>query len=417
MTSSPSTNEPAAVPGPLDGVRVLDLAGPPGVYCGKLLADLGADVIRVEPPGGDESRRLEPYYRDEPSPESSLFHWHFNANKRGITLNLETTGGRRLFQRLAELSQIIVETFKPGHLAGLGIGYESLREINPGLVFVSITPFGQTGPYSGFDGGELISQASGGLLWMCGWPDRPPVMMGGRPALHQASAEAAAGALIAFYDAEQSGDGRHVDVSMQACMPMTLMTSVLDFYVTGARRQPRIGNRQGRPLNGMFACADGHVDFRFRGRPGQWERFVAWLDSAGMAEDLSEPRWLDRDFRDLPESVTHINDVFQRFLMRLTREEAMDLGQRGGYEVGAVYSAEDILRDPQLEARQFWVDVEHEELGSSFRYPGGPYVLSETPWQLRRRAPLLAEHNGDVYGGVLGMASGEIAALSNIGVI
>jgi len=407
----------AAQPGALAGVRVLDLAGPSGVYCGKLLADLGADVIRVEPRSGDSSRRLEPYFQDEPSIEGSLFHWHFNANKRGITLDLDTKGGQRLFQRLADLSQIVVETFKPGYLDGLGLGYSSLQAINPGLVLVSITPFGQTGPYSQFEGGELISQASGGLLWMCGWPDRPPVMMGGRPAMHQASAEGAAAALIALYAAEESGEGRHVDVSAQACMPMTLMTSVLDFYVTGARRQPRIGNRQGRPLNGMFACADGYVDFRFRGRPGQWERFVSWLDSSGMAEDLGDPQWLDRDFRDEPQNMRHINEVFQRFLMRFSREEAMDLGQRGGYEVGAVYSAEDILRDPQLEARDFWVDVEHEGLGRTFRYPGGPYSLSQTPWRLRRRAPSLGEHNADIYGGLLGLATDEIDALGSAGVV
>jgi benzylsuccinate CoA-transferase BbsE subunit len=417
MDAMVQMNETAALPGALEGVRVLDLAGPAGVYCGKLLADLGADVIRVEPPAGDASRQVEPYLEDKPSIEGSLFHWHFNANKRGITLDIGTRGGRRLFQRLVDLSQIVIETAKPGHLESIGLGYDALRAINPGVILVSITPFGQTGPYSSFDGGELISQASGGLLWMCGWPDRPPVMMGGRPVMHQASAEGAAAALIAFYAAEESGEGQHVDVSAQACMPMTLMTSVLDFYITGGRRQPRIGNRQARPLNGMFACRDGYVDFRFRGRPGQWERFVAWLDSAGMAEDLKEPRWLDRDFRDEAESTQHINDVCQRFLMGYTREEAMDLGQRGGYEVGAVYSADDILRDPQLEARHFWVDVEHEDLGRTFRYPGGPYALSATPWRLRRRAPLLGEHNREVFGDLLGLADDEIAALNRARVI
>jgi benzylsuccinate CoA-transferase BbsE subunit len=411
------TTQANAMPAALDGVRVLDLAGPGGVYCGKLLADLGADVIRVEPPSGDESRRVEPFYRGERTPETSLFHWHFNANKRGITLDLSKADGRRLFQRLAGISDILVETFKPGYLDVLGLGFESLRATNRRLVLVSITPFGQTGPYSQFEGGELLAQASGGLLWMCGWPDRPPVMMGGRPAMQQASSEAAAGALIAFYAAEESGEGQRVDVSAQACMPMTLMTSVLDFYVTGGRRQPRIGNRPARPLNGMFACKDGYVDFRFRGRPGQWDRFVGWLDAAGMAEDLGEDRWRDRDYREIPENMNHIHEVFQRFLLGFTREEAMDIGQRNGYEVGAVYTADDILHDPQLEARHFWVDLEHENLGRTFRYPGGPYILSQTPWRLSRRAPLLGEHNAEIYGGLLELSNAELAALRSAEVI
>jgi crotonobetainyl-CoA:carnitine CoA-transferase CaiB-like acyl-CoA transferase len=406
-----SNDVAARSPQALEGVRVLDLAGPTGVYCGKLLADLGADVIRIEPPGGDESRRIGPFYGDEPAPERSLFHWHFNANKRGVTLDLDTADGRRLFRRLSSSADIVVETFMPGYLESIALGFDSLIAINAKLILVSITPFGRTGPFNRFEGGELIGQAAGGLLWMCGWPDRPPVMMGGGPAMHQASAEAAAGALIALYAAEETGRGQHVDVSTQACMPMTLMTSVLDFYLTGARRLPRVGNRLMRPLNGMFACKDGYVDFRFRGRPGQWQRLVAWLDSAGMAEDLGDECWSDHAYRDEPEHTRHINDTFQRFLMRFTKEEAMDIGQRGGYEVGAVYTAEDILHDPQLETRRFWVELEHQELGRSFRYPGGPYVMTETPWRLERRAPLLGEHNVDVYGGMLGLRPDELESL------
>jgi len=408
--------------GALEGVRVLDLAGPTGVYCGRLLAGLGAEVIRIEPPAGDESRRVAPFFSFPPRPvgegrgEVSLFDWHFNAGKLGVTLDLERTGGQSLFRRLAGAADVVIETFRPGYLEDRGLGYEQLKTANAALILVSITPFGQSGPFSQFEGGELIAQAAGGLLWMCGWPDRPPVMMGGWPAMHQASAEGAAAALMALYAAEESGEGQHIDVSAQACVPMTLMTSMFDFYITKARRHPRIGNQQARPLNGMYKCRDGYVDFRFRGRPGQWERLVSWLDSAGMAEDLGEERWRDRSYRDEPEHTQHINAVVQRFLNGLTREEAMDRGQRAGYEVGAVYTAEDLLRDPQLEARRFWVDLDNDELGRSFRYPGGPYVLSETPWRLDRRAPLLGEHNASVYGGLLGLSAADLESLRGSGV-
>ena len=265
------------------------------MYCGRLLAGLGAEVIRVEPPGGDSSRNVAPLHVGDQNlePPLSLFDEHFNAGKFGAALDLELPDGRDLFRRLVATAAIVVETYRPGYLKGLGLDYESLTAANPGLVLVSITPFGQSGPFSQFEGGELIAQASGGLLWMCGWPDRPPVMMGGWPAMHQASAEAAAAAVMALYEAEQTGEGRHIDVSGQACMPLTLMTSMFDFFYTKARRQPRIGNHQPRPLNGMFACQDGYLDFRFRGRPGQWERLVAWLAESGMEEDLAEDRWRD----------------------------------------------------------------------------------------------------------------------------
>jgi crotonobetainyl-CoA:carnitine CoA-transferase CaiB-like acyl-CoA transferase len=414
MASDPApTGTPASA---LDGVRVLDLADPAGVYCGKLLADLGADVIRVEPPGGDTSRTLPPFFAGEPGPENSLFHWHYNANKRGITLDLQGPEGRDLFLRLAATSHIVIETFKPGFLQNLGLGYDILHAAQPVLILVSITPFGQTGPYSEFLGSELINQASGGLLWMCGWPNRPPVMAGGGLAMHQVSGEAAAAALLALYSAEETGEGQHIDVSAQAAMPLTLMTGLYDFFSTGRQREGRIGNRITAPLNGMFACRDGWLDFRVRGRPGQWEQIVEWLESAGMAEDLAAEAWREHAFRAEAEHAAHINEIFQRFLMTLDRETAMDGGQRRGFEVGAVYSAEDLIQDRQLQARAFWTELEHPQLGQSFVYPGAPYTLSETPWRLERPAPLLGEHNESVYG-ELGLRQHELARLHETHVI
>ncbi|HZT05611.1 MAG TPA: CoA transferase [Chloroflexota bacterium] len=408
---------PDASPSALDGLRVLDLAGPMGAYCGKLLADLGADVLRIEPPTGDPSRRLPPYYQDQPGLERSLFYWHFNTNKRGLTLDITKPAGQDLFLRLIPTADVVIETYAPGYLASLGLGYEDLDAINSGIIVTSITPFGQTGPYSHYLGGELIGQAAGGLLWMCGWPDRRPVMMGGGPAMHQASAEGAAGALLALEFRELTGRGQQVDVSVQACMPLTLMASMPEYHRLGVLRQPRVGNFHGSALNGMFACSDGYADFRFRGRPGQWTNLVEWLASEGMAEDLEDEKYRDAVFRRQKEVYEHIDEVFQRFIVRYTREEAMDLSQRKGLEVGAVYTAEDILADPQLQERGFFVDVPNEHLGRTFRYPGGPYTLSETPWRLRRRAPILGEHNDEIYGGELGLTETELRGLRADGAI
>jgi benzylsuccinate CoA-transferase BbsE subunit len=223
--------------------------------------------------------------------------------------------------------------------------------------------------------------------------------------------------LLALEFREQTGEGQQVDVSVQACLPLTLMVSMPEFYATGALRQPRVGDGHPSALNGMFSVRDGYVDVRFRGRPTQWEQLIAWMDAKGMADDLLEECWRDPEYRREPENAHHIDEVFQRFLLQFDREEAMDTSQRNGVETGAVYTAEDLLRDPQLHARNFFVEVEHDELGKSFIYPGAPYSLSETPWRLRQRAPLLGEHNLEVYEGELGITRDQLASLRAAGVI
>lgn len=407
-----SEEQPTA--GALGDLRILDLTGPAGVYCAKLLADLGADVVRVEPPEGDRSRHTAPFYLTGGVPEQSLFHWHFNAGKRGITLDVTGAEGQALFRRLAASADAVIETFAPGYLDGLGLGFDALHALNPRLVLTSITAFGQIGPYRDYQGEELIAQAAGGLLWMCGYPARPPVMMGGYPAMHQASAQAAAATLIAIETVDATGAGQHIDVSVQAAVPLTLMASMYDYYTTGAQREPRIGDTAVTPMNGLFRCRDGYVDIRFRGRPGEWERFVRWLEAAGMAEDLVDECWRDHAFRRRPENYRHIHEVFQRFVVHLSRDEAMDAAQRIGIVAGAVYDAADLLGEPQLQARGFFVEVEHDDLGRRFVDAGAPYRLSETPWRLRSRAPLLGEHNNEIYAAELGIGESEIERLRQL---
>jgi crotonobetainyl-CoA:carnitine CoA-transferase CaiB-like acyl-CoA transferase len=229
--------------------------------------------------------------------------------------------------------------------------------------------------------------------------------------LHQASTQAATGTLVALEYRDLTGEGQQVDVSVQASMPLTLMASMPEYYRLGIMRLPREGDGHHSAINGMFACADGYADFRFRGRPGLWERLVQWLDAEGMAEDLGEERWRDPGYRRAEENFPHIDEVFQRFIQRFTREEAMDLCQRRGIEAGAVYTVEDLMHDPQLQARQYFVQLEHPELGQSFTYIGQPYRFSETPSMLRRRAPLLGEHNVDIFCGELGLSADDLAAL------
>jgi crotonobetainyl-CoA:carnitine CoA-transferase CaiB-like acyl-CoA transferase len=166
-----------------------------GLYCTKQLADLGADVIKVEPPGGDPVRSIGPYYHDEADPNKSLYWFHFNTSKKSITLDIESSDGMKIIKRLVKTSDVLVETFQPGYLDRIGLGYSALKEINPGLIMTSITPFGQTGPYKDFKASDLIGLAMGGFLFICGWEDEPPTRVGGSQAYNMASINACSNAL------------------------------------------------------------------------------------------------------------------------------------------------------------------------------------------------------------------------------
>lgn len=403
-------------PGALDDVRVLDMGGPPALYCTKLLADLGADVIKIEPPEGDPARRIGPFFRDEPHPEKSLYWFHFNTNKRSVTLNLEVADGREIFRRLARRADILIETFPPEHLDKVGLGYSVLREVNSRLIHVSITPFGQTGPWKNYKASDLIGVAAGGLMYVCGWPDRPPVRMGGSQAYHQASFHATAGTLIALYDRLTTGEGQHVDVAMHEAVPLSLIVTVFDYLARGIIRK-REGNQFDIPAQGLFQCRDGYVDSRVLFYSGNWERVVQWMDSEGMAGDLKEEQWSNPEYRRQASAIQHINELFGAFVAKHTKQEIFEEGQRRGLVVARVNTAEDVAQDPHLAARRFFVPVAHPELGCTLQYLGAPYRLSETPWAIKRRAPLLGEHNTEIYEGELGLSKQDVLVLKQGGII
>lgn len=206
MTTQQAPKEPSADgEAALAGYRVLDLADDKGLYCGKLLADLGADVIKVEPPGGDRTRLVPPFYHDEMHPEKSLSFLYLNANKRSLTLDLAGSEGKAAFQRLVATADVVLETFTPGYLDGLGLGYKGLRDINPRLIMTSITGFGQTGPYRHFQSCDIVAQAMGGLMYVTGYAEDPPNLIGARQAYYLASIHAALGTLVALYYRERTG--------------------------------------------------------------------------------------------------------------------------------------------------------------------------------------------------------------------
>jgi crotonobetainyl-CoA:carnitine CoA-transferase CaiB-like acyl-CoA transferase len=421
----------------LGDIRVLDLADQKGVYCTKLLADLGADVIKIEKPGGDPMRRIGPFFHDEPDPEKSLYWFQFNTSKRGITLDLDNADGREIFNRLVKTADVVVETFPPGYLDEMGLGYSVLKELNPRLILSSITPFGQTGPYLDFKSSDLIAQAMGGLMYLAGFPEDPPHKLHGSQAYHSASVQAAVGTVMALYARELTGRGQQVDVSMQESMLMSLETAMQHYDLRKEIRQ-RVSREMPVAAGiGLYPCKDGHIwSYVVAGAGAGWDVILDWMDSEGMAGDLKDPQWAEvfellGDIRrliamanDPPaliarlEQFAHINEIVLPFLMKHTKREIFEAAAPRRIMMVPAQSPKDLIECPQLEALGYFVDVDHPELGTNLKYPGAPcYHISDAPWRIARRAPLIGEHNFEVYEKELGFSKEQLAILKQEGAI
>jgi crotonobetainyl-CoA:carnitine CoA-transferase CaiB-like acyl-CoA transferase len=406
-----------ATDGALQDLRVLDLCSEMGAYGTKMLADLGADVIRIEPPAGSSMRRMPPFLEDEAGPERSLQHLFFNEGKRGITLNLEHPDGRRLFRRLAHSADIIMETFAPGYLDGLGLDYETLRTDNPGLILTSITPFGQTGPYRDYKATNLIGDAMGGLMYLSGSPEDPPLMSAANQAYYLAGEQGAVGAMMALYQRDIDGQGQQVDVSMQAavllaCQPQTM-------FWPGRHEIPKrfgYGQRtstQANYIGSFHKCKDGWIT-GLAGQGANWPYMVEWLTETGFVEDLADEKYADRAER--VKYAAHIQAILARFAANFTMREMEEAGQRHRIHVFPTFTVGDILQDEHLASREFFRRVGYPELQARVTYPAPPYRLSETPARLGP-APRLGQHNREVYQDELGLASEELLRLYSLGVI
>lgn len=402
----------------LSPYRVLDLTEEDGWLCGRILGDLGADVIKVEPPGGDPARHHGPFYQDENDPEKSLPWFAYNANKRSITLNLESPDGQALFRKMAQQADFVIESFAPGYLETRGLGYRALHELYPRLVFTSITPFGQTGPYAHYRGSDLHAVALSGFMSLVGAPGRPPL----RTVLPQASMwggmYAAAGTLVAHHHRQSTGQGQHVDVSMQASM-LWALANAPSFWILNKENLHRAGTLiVGRSVTGarmqaLYPCKDGYINFIiYGGEAGKRsnEAMVAW-----MAEEDLAPDWLKQKNWDAfnvatstQEEIDALEGPFAAFLQRRTKAEFADESVKRGILGYPVNNARDIREDPQLIARDFWQTVEHPELGRALSYPGLFSKFSQLKPAVPRRAPLIGEHNLNVYVSELGLSPGEL---------
>ena len=411
-------------PGPLDGLRVLELADETGQFCGKLMADLGADVIKIEPPRGEDTRSVGPFLDDRPHPDRSLAFWHYNTSKRGVTLNLETADGRDLFRRLAADADIVLETFAPGRLAELGLDYDSLESANPRLILCSLTPFGQTGPWRDYKTSDLVHLAAGGFMGCCGYdraddPEQIPIAPGGGNAWHTAGNYAYMAILAALLHREKSGRGQHIDVAVHDCVAVTTEMHIPTYLYHGKVVIRQTGRHAQMEPNApaQFRCADGgYVNAQASRVP--FRRFgdlVAWMKEHGLEEDLDDGKYhTPKGFAD---NAPHIDGVIARFASHLPAAEVAHGGQVRQFNWAVVRAPEDLVGDGQLADRGFWHEVVHPELGRTFRYPGSPAIHNGSPWRIARRAPLVGEHNREIFGGELGLDDAVLVALTEAGVL
>lgn len=407
----------------LSPYRVLDLTDESGVLCGKLLGDLGADVIKIERPGGDPARSRGPFLHDEIDPEKSLFWFAFNTSKRGITLNIETSDGQEIFKRLAKAADFVIESFPPGYMDKLSLGYSALERINPGIIIVSITPFGQTGPYRDYKAAGIVAWAMGGHMHPCGNPDSPPVEIGhhSQAYLH-ASVEAAAGALIALSYRQITGEGQHVDVSIQDSLAQSnyTLSSAWDM-MKSVRRRGEQSERYAH-VRRMWPCQDGYVMwFFFSGVVAKTRNpaLVRWMDSEGMADDfLREFDWTTFDWRTTTQEIMdRLEAPTAKFFMSHTKAELLEGALKHRVILYPVSTTRDILESAQLAARGFFVELAHPELGITITYPGAFARCSSASPRILRRAPLVGEHNDEIFESELGLSKEELVTLKQAGII
>lgn len=409
----------------MPSLRVLDLADEKGFLCGKILGDLGADVIKIEPPEGDPGRNVGPFYHDIPDPQKSLFWFAYNSNKRGITLNIETADGQEILRKLVGDADFLIESFNPGYLDDLGLGYSGLSKINPRLIMVSITPFGQVGSYRDYKVSDIVAMAMGGFMYISGDADRPPVRAIAPQAYLNAAADAAAGAMIAYHYREMTGEGQHVDISMQESVALSIYLAVAYWEISHFHMK-RYGNSRllgSRVLSRMvWPCKNGHVNFVILGGAtgARTNRALTeWMDKEGMLPDFMRP--IDWDKFDLAtvteEQMDSLNEYVGKFLLEHTKAELYEWAIRTQAMLYPVSNSEDLLENVQLNDRDFWVRIGHPELGDTITYPGAWAISSETNLDIRRRAPLIGEHNREIYEKELGFAEGELITLKQSGVI
>ena len=399
----------------LEGLRVVEYANlRSGPYCARLLADFGAEVIKVEDPaGGDESRRYGPFPNDIPHPEKSgLFLW-LNANKKGITLNIRSVLGQKILRRLLKETDIFVQNFPPATARELGLDYETLKQVNPQLIVTSITPFGQTGPYKDYKAYEINCCGAGGVSVASGEPVREPIALPIAAGEYQAGVSAAAATLVAVLGRDNVVHGQHIDISEIEVLADNHVSQHLINYIyrgIGGIRRGHVGGYFTYP-NSCLPCKDGYTCL-IAPQVAQWVRFVELI---GNPEWSKNPRYRNRRAM-LEEYPDEADALLLPWLKEHTKEEIFSLCREHHIPFAPEQTMDEVVNDAQLEARGFFFDLNHPEAGM-LKYPGAGYELSQTPPEMEQPAPLLGKHNREIFCGRQGYSEEELVKLQEYGII
>ncbi len=392
----------------LSGVKVLDMTEERGLYAGKMLADLGADVIKIEKPEGSKTRRNGPFKDDIPGLETSLYFLNYNTNKRGITLNTDISAGRDIFKQLARKTDILIEDFEVGVMQSLGLDYPVLRELNRGIIMASITGFGQTGPYRMFKAPDIVSFAMGGMMNLNGPRSAAPVVAPCEQSYYGASVASVFGILTALFLRMKTGEGQLVDASAHEVVA-TFASEIMSYGNT-SRIGQRAGSQFGSVPGRIYPCMDGYVHI-LTIRPNHWKGF---LEVLGTPETLAGKEWDSGMYSN--KNVDIIDAHVTEFTMAHSKMEITELCQAKGIPCTPVNTPAEFTQDPHMKERKFFVNLEHPVIGR-YSYPSPPYRLSQTPCTIKRPAPLLGQHNREVYSGELGLTDKDMAGMKTEGII
>jgi len=402
----------------LHSFRVLDLTDEKGYFCGKILGDLGADVIKIERPGGDPARNTGPFYHDTPDPEKSLSWMYCNNSKRGVTLDIESAAGKDIFKGLVKTADFLVESFPPGYMEGIGLGYEAVAAINPRIIFTAVTPFGQSGPYRDFKVSDIVLWALGGVMYTCGDQDRAPVRCTIPQSYYFGGLQAATGSMVAHYHRQLTGEGQYVDVSIQEAVLLNVPNNVMTWDL----EKKNTMRSEGMRVRMVYPCKDGRVVCSVGGAGVGWTKsniaLTKWMTEEGMSEELEHYDWTKYDNATVTkEEINRIEEIVGNFFITRTKQELYQAAIERGFNLAPSATPRDTVENLQLKAREFFVEIEHPELGDSITYAGAPLKMSHHSWSIRRRAPLLGEHNEEVYEQELGLTRQQIATLKRDRVI
>ncbi|MBN1613111.1 MAG: CoA transferase [Deltaproteobacteria bacterium] len=399
----------------LSGVKILEYCSTvTGAYTAKIMADMGAEVIKVEPPGkGDDARRHPPFAGDIPHPEKSTLFLFLNSNKLGVTLDVRKDEGREIFRKLAGDADILVEDGPVGQMEETGLGYDVLKEWNPGLIMISITPYGRSGPYRDYKAYQLNLANTGGQAYLQPQPsvnlDRPPVKPGGHLTDYDSALMAAVAIVAAYYRKTMTGRGQFIEISKQEAILNMQRVDTLMFANAGG-----VLNRSGKlnpiPGGGVLPAKDGHVIISAP-EDHQWDALMKFMGDP----DWSKEDWCrDRFVR--AENAAEQKKLISQWMTQYPKERIFHEGQAGKVPVASVSTPEDLADSEQLQVRGFWSEMDHPVVGK-IKFPASPYRFSKTPWQMQRPAPMLGEHNEAIYNHRLGYDRAGLARLREEGII